>query len=67
MARIIRIDIDYPFAINESETRLFVEVPDDASVNDMEEIAREAFFNKVNYGASEVTEEEMLEAGGWLE
>lgn len=67
MARIIRIDIDYPFSLNESETRFFVEVPSVASQNDIEEIARESFFNKVNYGFSEVTEDEMLDSGGELE
>lgn len=67
MTRIIRIDIDYPFALNESETRFFVEVPADASEKDIEEIARESFFNKVNYGFSEVTEDEMLESGGEIE
>lgn len=65
--RILRIDICYPFAMDDSESVIFVEIPEGASVNDVEEIAREAFLNKVNYGFSEVTEEEMHEFGGELE
>lgn len=65
--RILRIYIEYPFAMSDSESVMFVEVPEGASENDVEEIAKEAFFNRVNYGFSEVTEEEMQDFGGELE
>lgn len=67
MPRILRIDIDYPFGVSESESVIFVKIPEGASENDIEEIAYGAFLNKVNYGFSEVTEEEMESFGGELE
>lgn len=59
MSRKFRIDIETAWAgIGEVE---YFEMPDNATEEDIEDEAKEFFFNYCNYGYSEVKEEEVAE------
>ncbi|MFL2076396.1 hypothetical protein [Marinilactibacillus psychrotolerans] len=52
----LKVYIDYPFHVGEQERLLEIELYGDETEQEIEEMAKEAFQNEVNYGY-EVVEE----------
>lgn len=54
----IKVYIDYPFYTSEQESTVYIELYGDETEEEIEEMAKEAFQNEVNYGY------EIVEEGG---